>query len=207
MSPIFSMRSCVPALVWLSCFASCRSGSESVVTPVDAASRTDSTEAKSSPPPSGLYALRSKSLEGGDVDLARFAGKVSLVVNVASECGFTPQYEGLQRLHKELSGRGFQVLGFPCNDFGGQEPGTSKEIAAFCSTRFGVTFPMFEKVEITKGDDRSPIYRYLIDATGQTPSWNFCKYLVGKDGKVIGFWRSNTAADSKELRAAIEKAL
>lgn len=158
------------------------------------------------PSTASIYGLQVDSLEGEPVDLARFAGKVSLIVNVASACGFTPQYEGLQKLHDELGNRGFQVLGFPCNDFGGQERGDASAIRAFCSERFSVTFPLFAKVAI-KGADRDPIYERLIDATGQEPKWNFGKYLVGKDGAVLGYWPSSTRPDDAELRAAIEKAL
>lgn len=154
----------------------------------------------------GIYALQADALDGRKVDLSTYAGKVSLIVNVASACGYTPQYAGLQKLHEELGDRGFQVLGFPCNDFGGQEPGSAAEIQSFCSGKYGVTFPMFAKVAI-KGDAPAPIYRRLIEKTGETPSWNFCKYLVGKDGNVLGFWKSGTAPNDAELLAAIEQAL
>lgn len=154
----------------------------------------------------GIYGLKAKSLAGEEVDLASYVGKVSLVVNVASECGYTRQYDGLQKLHAELSDRGFQVLGFPCNDFGGQEPGSADQIGSFCRDKFGVTFPMFAKVKV-KGEGRSPIYQNLSAATGETPGWNFCKYLVGKNGEVLHYWASGTAPDSTELRDAINKAL
>src|SRR5882757_7083932 len=129
-----------------------------------------------------LYALSAKSLQGQDVSLARFAGKVTLVVNVASECGFTPQYAGLEKLHREFSKRGFSVLGFPSNEFGAQEPGSPEQIAQFCEKNYGVSFPMFEKVVTKPGAEQSPIYTFLGQG-GQLPSWNFAKYLVDKEGK------------------------
>jgi glutathione peroxidase len=147
------------------------------------------------------------SLEGEPAPLDQWRGKVVLIVNTASQCGFTPQYKGLEALHQELESRGFAVLGFPCNEFGSQEPGDAKEIRTFCTDHFQVTFPMFEKVQVKPGDGLSPIYAWLEAATGQVPSWNFCKYLVGKDGKPIRFFASKTTPDAPDLRAAIETAL
>jgi glutathione peroxidase len=153
-----------------------------------------------------FYALQTTTLQGRPASLADYAGKVTLVVNVASRCGFTPQYAGLQKLHDELSGRGFAVLGFPSNDFAGQEPGTPEEIAEFCRKNYGVTFPMFAKVVTKAGEGQSPIYAFL-GKGGELPAWNFGKYLVGRDGKVIAYFPSKVAPESKELRDAIEKAL
>jgi glutathione peroxidase len=153
-----------------------------------------------------LYDLKTTTLTGQPANLADFRGKVTLVVNVASKCGYTPQYEGLEKLHKELAPRGFAVLGFPSNEFGGQEPGTAAEIGEFCRLTYGVTFPMFAKVETRPGAGQSPIYA-LLGATGSLPQWNFGKYLVGKDGTVRAFFPSRVTPDSKELRDAIEKAL
>jgi glutathione peroxidase len=153
-----------------------------------------------------FYALKTTTLQGQPAELSHYEGKVALVVNVASRCGFTPQYAGLQKLYDELQGRGFVVLGFPSNDFGGQEPGTSDEIASFCKKNYGVTFPMFAKVVTKAGSDQSPIYGYL-GASGSLPSWNFGKYIVGKDGRVLQYFPSNVAPDAPELREAIEKAL
>src|SRR5882672_1371438 len=127
-----------------------------------------------------LSDFKANSLEGKAAPLDKWRGKVVLVVNTASQCGFTPQYAGLEALHKELESRGFAVLGFPCNEFGGQEPGDAKEIRTFCSDNFQVSFPMFEKVKVKPGDGLSPIYAWLEAETGQVPTWNFCKYLVGK---------------------------
>lgn len=154
-----------------------------------------------------LYSLKTTSLDGAPADLATYRGKVVLVVNVASECGYTPQYAGLQKLHAELKGRGFQVLGFPSNDFGGQEPGTPQQIRDFCATKNAVDFPMFAKVQTKAGAGQSPVYALLGEATGKLPNWNFCKYLVGKDGKPISFHASKVAPDDPALRAAIEAAL
>ncbi|MCE9592985.1 MAG: glutathione peroxidase [Planctomycetes bacterium] len=156
---------------------------------------------------SGFYALGAADLEGKDQALSRYAGKVALVVNTASECGFTPQYEGLQKLYAELAPRGFVVLGWPSNDFGGQEPGTAAEIKTFCTDNYHVTFPMFAKVVTKAGPEQSPIYDALGKATGKLPNWNFCKYLIGKDGKIQGFYPSKVAPDDAELRKAIEAAL
>ena len=138
-------------------------------------------------------------------------GKTTLVVNVASKCGLTPQYEGLEKLHEELSGRGFTVLGVPCNQFMGQEPGTSEEIAEFCSATYGVTFPMTEKVEVN-GSERHPLYGVLTekaDAKGEAGdiTWNFEKFLVGADGSVIGRFRPQVDPHDPDLVAAIDSAL
>jgi glutathione peroxidase len=153
-----------------------------------------------------LYALETKSLSGEVVDLAQYKGKVTLVVNTASQCGFTPQYKGLQQLHNDMAPRGFSVLGFPSNDFGGQEPGSAEEIKTFCERNYGVSFPMFDKVVTKAGPDQSPVYTFL-GKTGELPKWNFSKYVVGKDGRVVAFFPSNVTPDSPELRQAIEKAL
>jgi glutathione peroxidase len=153
-----------------------------------------------------LYSLQTTTLQGQPADLSRYSGKVALVVNVASQCGFTPQYAGLQKLHDELKGRGFVVLGFPSNDFGGQEPGSSDEIASFCQKNYGVTFPLFSKLVTKAGPGQSPIYAYL-GQSGSLPSWNFGKYLVGKDGRVIRYFPSKVAPEAPELREAVETAL
>jgi len=153
-----------------------------------------------------FYDLKLPSLEGDAADLADYRGKVTLVVNVASQCGYTPQYSGLEKLHLELSAKGFAVLGFPSNDFGGQEPGTAKEIRKFCSVNFDVTFPVFSKVVTRPGASQSPAYAFL-GRSGNLPAWNFGKYVVGKDGQVVAFFPSQVAPESPELRAAIDKAL
>lgn len=141
------------------------------------------------------------------INLSReYAGDVVLVVNTASKCGFTPQYEGLEALHAKYSDKGFAVLGFPSNDFLGQEPGTEKEIKEFCALTYGVKFPMFEKVHV-KGSDATPFYRALEAKTGDEPGWNFHKYLIGRNGEVIGSFGSKIKPDDAKLVAAIEKAL
>ena len=154
-----------------------------------------------------VYSLQAPTLDGSAADLSQYQGKVALFVNVASECGLTPQYEGLQKLHDELGPRGFTVLGFPSNEFGGQEPGTAAQIRQFCTSRYAVTFPMFAKVEVKKGPGQSPVYQYLTTATGQEPGWNFAKYLVGKDGKVVAFFSSLVNPDDAKVRKAIEDAI
>jgi glutathione peroxidase len=154
-----------------------------------------------------LYRLTTKTLEGQPADLGTYVGKVALVVNVASQCGYTPQYAGLEKLYADLKGRGFVVLGFPSNDFGGQEPGSAAEIRQFCSVNYDVTFPLFEKVVTKAGAGQSPVYANLEKQSGALPGWNFAKYLVGKDGKVVKFYKSGVTPDDTGLRKDIEGAL
>ncbi|GGY26181.1 glutathione peroxidase [Pseudoduganella albidiflava] len=139
-------------------------------------------------------------------DLCQYAGKVVLVVNTASYCGYTKQYEGLEALHAKYAGKGLVVLGFPSNDFGKQEPGTAKEIADLCFNTYGVKFPMFAKT-VVSGNAANPLYADLIKATGKAPGWNFHKYLIGRDGKVIENFPSKVTPQDKALVGAIEKAL
>jgi glutathione peroxidase len=161
----------------------------------------------SSPMGSGsLYDLKVARLSGEPAELSAYKGKVTLVVNVASQCGFTPQYAGLETLSQDLAPKGFAILGFPSNDFGGQEPGTAEEIGQFCQKNYGVTFPMFAKVVTRAGPDQSPVYAFLGES-GSLPQWNFSKYLVDRNGKVVAFFPSRVAPDAPELRAAIEKVL
>ncbi|MYW69931.1 glutathione peroxidase [Streptomyces sp. SID8379] len=150
-------------------------------------------------------------LQGGSADLGQYLGKAVLIVNVASKCGLTPQYAGLEQLHEQYAGRGFTVLGVPCNQFMGQEPGTADEIAEFCSATYGVTFPMTEKVDVN-GADRHPLYTRLVetaDAEGHTGDirWNFEKFLVGRSGEVVARFAPQTTPDAPEVVAAIEKEL
>lgn len=154
-----------------------------------------------------FYAAEARTLEGQPAPLAQYRGRVTLVVNVASECGYTPQYAGLQQLFERYEGRGLTVLGFPSNDFGRQEPGSAEEIRAFCSSKYRVKFPMFEKVQTKPGPEQSPIYALLGKGAGTLPKWNFGKYLVGRSGKVLKFFPSDTTPESAELAAAIEAAL
>jgi glutathione peroxidase len=153
-----------------------------------------------------FYDLETTTLDGKPADLAQYRGKVSLVVNVASKCGYTPQYEGLEKLQREMKGQAFNVLGFPSNDFGGQEPGTAQEIATFCKLTYDVTFPMFEKVVTKAGSGQSPVYTFLGE-TGNLPAWNFSKYVVNKKGQVVAFFPSKVTPEDASLRAAIAKAL
>ena len=158
-----------------------------------------------------LYDIPVKTLSGEDSSLGALAGKTLLVVNVASKCGLTPQYAALEALHERLADRGFSVVGFPCNQFMGQEPGTAEEIEEFCSTTYGVTFPMFEKIEVN-GEGRHPIYDELTsvpDADGAAGDvqWNFEKFLLGPDGTVLARFRPRTVPDDPEVLAAIEKHL
>ena len=155
---------------------------------------------------SSFYDLKMNALDGKPADLGAYKGKVTLVVNVASECGFTPQYAGLEKLHRDLSGKGFEVLGLPSNDFGGQEPGSPEEIQKFCHKTYDVTFPLLEKVVTKAGPTQSPVYAFL-GASGNLPQWNFSKYVIDKDGKVAAFFPSKVTPDAPELRAAIDKAL
>lgn len=155
-----------------------------------------------------VYDYSVKTIDGKDMKLSQFAGKKLLIVNVASECGYTPQYKELEELHKK-HGDKVTVLGFPANNFGGQEPGTNEQIATFCEKNFGVTFPMFEKVSV-KGDDTAPLFQFLADKTkngaiSDAPTWNFCKYLVDEQGHVVGFYPSKVKPMSDELVAAILK--
>lgn len=155
--------------------------------------------------PKNIHELTMNRLDGKPEALSAYAGKVVLVVNTASECGYTPQYEGLEQLWEELSPKGLVILGFPSNDFGGQEPGSSEQIGAFCKKNYGVTFPLFEKV-VTKGDGAAPLYKYL-SAGGGAPKWNFHKYLVSKKGELIKAFPSSVEPGSAELRQAIDAAL
>ena len=158
-----------------------------------------------------LYDFSAKTIDGTDQSLRDYAGKVALVVNVASQCGLTPQYGGLEELYTSFKDRGLVVLGFPCNQFGGQEPGTEGEIKTFCETKFGVSFPLFGKVDVN-GPDRHPLYGFL---TAETTSpdgsgdikWNFAKFLIDRQGKVVARFAPTTAPVSEEIVAALEQQL
>jgi glutathione peroxidase len=158
-----------------------------------------------------LYDIPLQALDGQPTSLAEHRGKALLLVNVASRCGLTPQYAGLEKLHEAYADRGFAVLGFPCNQFGGQEPGTSEEIATFCSTSYGVTFPLFAKLEVN-GPGRHPLYGELTatpDAAGEAGdvTWNFEKFLVSPDGDVLGRFRPRVVPEDPALVSAVEAAL
>jgi glutathione peroxidase len=154
-----------------------------------------------------MYSIKATTLDGAPADLSQYQGKVVLVVNVASRCGFTGQYAGLQKLYDTYKDKGLVVLGIPSNDFGGQEPGSEKEIKEFCSSKYSVTFPMLSKEQTKPGPGQSEIYEFLGTRIGKLPGWNFSKYVVNKQGQPIAFYASNVAPDDKALLAAIEQAL
>jgi len=159
---------------------------------------------------STIYDFTLPSIDGKAMPLVEFKGKVMLVVNVASRCGYTPQYSALEALYEKYKDRGFVILGFPANNFGGQEPGSNEEIKTFCSTKYNVTFPLYGKVSVL-GSDQTPLYRYLTRETNGSISgdikWNFTKFLVGRDGKVIQRFEPAVKPDSPEVVNAIEKLL
>lgn len=156
-----------------------------------------------------VYEFTAKSLDGKDINLGQYKGDVILIVNTASQCGFTGQYDGLEKLHKEYAAKGLKVLGFPCNQFGAQEPGDSSEIGAFCQKNYGVDFQMFEKVDVN-GADAHPLYKYLTSSAPgvlgtENIKWNFTKFLVGRDGKV--FKRYAPQVEPKDMGKDIEQLL
>ena len=158
---------------------------------------------------SSLYDVPLKNIDGKDTSLGAYKGKVLLVVNVASQCGFTPQYKALEAIHRKYNDKGFTVLGFPCNDFGAQEPGSAEEIKKFCSEKYDVTFPLFSKLHV-KGAEQHPLYAALTGKDSPFPGdikWNFGKFLIGKDGKIIKRFDSQTKPDAPEMVEAIEATL
>ena len=151
------------------------------------------------------------SIDGKPSPLSQYQGKVVMIVNVASRCGYTPQYEGLEKIYEKYKDKGFVILGFPANNFGSQEPGTNEEIKTFCSSKYNVTFPMYAKISV-KGEDKHPLYQFLTDkqanpSTGGEIGWNFTKFLVGKNGKVVARFESKITPESPEVTSAIENAL
>jgi glutathione peroxidase len=159
---------------------------------------------------SGVYSFTLNSIDGQPAPLANYKGKVVLMVNVASQCGYTPQYAGLEALYEKYKDQGFVILGFPANNFGAQEPGTNEEIKTFCTRKYSVTFPMYSKISV-KGSDQAPLYSYLTKDTGPGLTgdikWNFTKFLVDRNGKVVQRFESAVTPDSKEIVAAVEKEL
>jgi glutathione peroxidase len=158
-----------------------------------------------------VHEFEMKTIDGKKQKLSDYQGKVLLVVNVASKCGLTPHYKGLQALYDEKQGQGFAVLGFPCNQFGAQEPGSDAEVKTFCSTSYGVSFPMFSKIEVN-GAGRAPLYAYLTEAKTKPDgpgdiAWNFTKFVVGKDGRVKARFNPRVEPSDAELRATIDSAL
>jgi glutathione peroxidase len=155
---------------------------------------------------STLYDFKITNIDGQTVDLAQYKGKVALVVNVASKCGYTKQYKGLESLYREYKDKGFEILGFPSNDFGAQEPGTEAEIKSFCSLTYDVTFDMFSKVKVI-GSSIADTYQYLTETTGSQVQWNVNKFLVDKEGKVVKYYPSSVAPEDAGLRKDIEALL
>ena len=156
-----------------------------------------------------IYAIAVKDIDGQPTTLKAYQGKVMLIVNVASKCGYTPQYAGLETLYEKYKDKGLSVLGFPCNQFGGQEPGTNEEIKQFCSSKYEVTFPLFDKIEVN-GSNRHPLYAALAGSGSPFPGdikWNFNKFLIGRDGKILKRFESKVKPDSPELVQAVEAAL
>jgi glutathione peroxidase len=157
--------------------------------------------------PINISSYKVRTMDGQEKSLSDFKGKVLLIVNVASKCGYTPQYDGLEKIYEKYKDKGFEILAFPCNDFGGQEPGTNEEIQSFCKTNYNVSFTLFDKIKVL-GNDKSPLYTNLInyDPAGDI-SWNFEKFLIDKDGNVVGRFKSKVKPESEELTTAIEKLL
>jgi len=163
------------------------------------------------PRTTSIYDFTVKDIDGKEVKLEQYKGKVLLIVNVASQCGYTPQYEGLQKLYSQYQAQGLVVLGFPANNFKGQEPGTNEQIKEFCTTTYGVTFPMFSKISV-KGDDIHPLYQYLISGKDNSElageiSWNFNKFLVDPSGKIVARFASADKPESEKMTKAIQQAL
>lgn len=166
---------------------------------------------KTAPPQRSVYEFTMKDIDGRDVRLDAYTGKVVMIVNVASKCGYTPQYEGLEAIYERYKDRGFTILGFPANNFLGQEPGTEAEIKEFCATTFGVKFPLFAKISVT-GKDQHPLYTFLTSKEsnpefGGDITWNFNKFLLDKNGKVVARFATKEKPDSEAVTAAIEKYL
>lgn len=182
--------------------------------PAPAAPATPTAPAEATKPaapadPAYVLGFTVKSIDGKDVDLSQYKGKVVMIVNVASRCGLTPQYDALEKLYKAKKDAGLVILGFPANNFNGQEPGTDKEIAEFCTSKYSVTFPMFSKVSV-KGADQAPLYKKITSLPkpmGEEPTWNFTKYLVDRDGKLVARFDPKTKPDDKAVTDRIDELL
>ena len=194
---------CLSALLLLSATSAPAAETTSPQAAVAVTSPTKTNEK----PMKTVYDFTLKNIDGKEVSLADYKGKVLLIVNVASKCGFTGQYDGLEKIYDQYRDRGVVVLGFPANNFMGQEPGTDAEIKEFCSTKFDVSFPMFSKISV-KGDDIHPLFQFLTsgDFAGDV-SWNFNKFVIGRDGRVVARFGSRTKPEDKDLVAALDKAL
>lgn len=195
----------ITASLLLSAFAFAQAAGQTAPPPANPADPAETSAAK------GPLSFKVRNIDGEQVDLAAYNGQVVLIVNVASKCGLTPQYAQLQELHEKFAPKGLRILAFPSNDFMGQEPGTNEEIKEFCKTTYGIGFDLFEKISV-KGDEACELYRHLTSKTengefGGEIRWNFTKFLVGRDGRVIARFEPRTRPDAPEVIAAIEKAL
>lgn len=174
--------------------------------PVNKPNNKNTTDMKSSDT-INISSISVKKMDGSSVSIGDYKGKVLLIVNVASRCGYTPQYEALERIYEKYKDRGFEILAFPCNDFGGQEPGTNEEIVQFCKMNYNVTFTLFDKIRVL-GEEKSPLYKELIKfAPADDIGWNFEKFLVDKTGNVVGRFKSKVKPDSEEITSLIESEL
>ena len=172
-------------------------------------SNITATRTKDTDIPESVKNIVVKNMDGKDVKLSDYTGKVLLIVNVASKCGYTPQYQGLEAIYEKYKGKGFEILAFPCNDFGGQEPGTNEEIKTFCSVNYKVSFNLFDKIKVL-GEEKSPLYKLLINSPAVEQGdvkWNFEKFLIDKNGNIVGRFRSKVKPESEELTKAIETEL
>jgi glutathione peroxidase len=193
-------------LVFTACFNEVRHRPEAKIVKADVSSVSNNTQSIMAA--DKFYTFKVRSLDGVEVNLEQFKGKKIVVLNTASACGFTPQYADWETFYEANKDK-IVVLGFPCNQFGGQESGTHAEIKSFCQKNYGVTFPMFEKIDV-KGDNQAPIYKWLSDKSqngwcDKVPTWNFCKYLVNEKGELVEFFASNIKPDNAEFLAAIKK--
>ena len=218
-TPLRSVSLALGLILAASSWAACQSSpassssasSSSAASPVASAAQAPGepgAAAKPASPQGSIFEVPVKTLAGQETTLAPHQGKVLLIVNVASKCGYTRQYPGLQALYERHKEAGLVVLGFPSNDFGGQEPGSDQEIAAFCSGgAYDVTFPMYSKIVVKPGPEQHPLYQRLTQASGQQVSWNFNKFLVGRDGTILKRFDSKVEPDSQELEQAIKAQL
>lgn len=183
--------------------AGCNAPAANDIVTNDSTDKTMATEQNTNE--QSFHDFKVKSLDGKEVDFSQYKGKKVLLVNTASECGYTPQYADLQKLH-ETYGNDVEVIGVPANNFGGQEPGSNEDIAAFCQKNFGVNFQLLEKTSVV-GEDRHPLYAWLEQhaPNGETPNWNFCKYLIDENGNVVAFYNSKVKPMSEEVLAAIQE--
>jgi glutathione peroxidase len=189
-------------------FCSCKAQTNGAGSDKQTQTNTSTQSTQSKMENKNIYDIKVKDMDGKDVKLSDYSGKVLLIVNVASHCGYTVQYEALQKLYEQNKDKGFEILAFPCNDFGEQEPGTNEEIQQFCSSKYNVTFKLFDKVKVL-GDDKTPLYNRLVNNAPETGDigWNFEKFLIDKKGNIVGRYKSKVKPDSDELVSAINAEL